>query len=159
MLTYPPFFQRPAVGPGSLPAAATHQFVISPHVGVNFTTTMQSAVVSPKPRKAEEKCSFSIASILGDTKRSASTSSSNETPATPSSSKPTNQLFYLYPPPSHLQPTPHFPFQTLDSDLLHRGLHSRLTAPVAVISEIVRNAGKILIIITYSNPNHFCVQF
>lgn len=137
MLAYPPFIQRPTAGPGSLPTA--NQFVFSPHVGVSISSIAQpsAAAVSPKQRKPEEKCSFSIASILADTKRSSS--SPSESPATPSS-KPANQLFYLYPPPTQLQPTAHFPFQPLDTDLLHRGLQSRLTAPIAVISEIVRNA-------------------
>lgn len=143
MLTYPPFMQRPAAC--SFPTA-TQQFILSPHIGVTVQAPQPSTIVSPKQRKTEEKCSFSIASILSDKK------SPSSSPVTPLSSKPVNQFFYLYPPPSQLQPTGHYPFQSLDNDLLHRGLHGRLTAPVAVISEIVRNAGELL------TQFHSCIQ-
>lgn len=116
------------------------------------------------------KNSFSIASILGDDKdqkcnrhcadpsspsqNSVSTLCSgtisyqeqrapSASPVTPLSGgpKPNNQFYYLYPPPTH------FPFASaqscLENELMHRGgLQGRLTAPVAVISEIVRNAGE-----------------
>ena len=135
MLTYPPYMQRPTAA-CSFPAP-TQQFILSPHFGVTVTQPPPT-IVSPKQRKTEEKCSFSIASILSDKK------SPSSSPVTPLSSKPVNQFFYLYPPPSQLQPTGHYPYQSLENDLLHRSLHGRLTAPVAVISEIVRNAGELI---------------
>ena len=122
------------------------------------------------PEDKSTKNSFSIASILGDDKdqkskkHCADPSSPNQnsmttlyngsisyqeqralsaSPVTPLSGgpKPNNQFYYLYPPPSH------FPFASaqscLENELMHRGaLQGRLTAPVAVISEIVRNAGE-----------------
>ena len=104
--------------------------------------------------------SFSIASILGKDsgeKRSSSPQSSNGhnpapyktsesvSPSTPLSagSKPSN-FYYFYPPPQ--APTP-FPFAAaptcIEAELQRSsccGL-SRMSAPVAMISEIVRNAG------------------
>ena len=102
------------------------------------------------------KCSFSIESILSrdDDKsaknnRTESRSSRDQqaptgsslSPATPlSAGQKPNGFYYFYPSPT-AQPFPLTPQSCLDSEL-HRSaaLHGRLSAPVAVISEIVRNA-------------------
>ena len=111
---------------------------------------------------ASPKCSFSIESILSKdedkcskTKDSrsrehqqqaaAQTAAASLSPATPISAGPAsakpNGFYYFYPP----QAAQGFPFAAPGSCLeseLHRSaaLHGRLSAPVAVISEIVRNA-------------------
>lgn len=131
-----------------------------------------------KPPKTSQN-SFSIASILGDGKDQKSKKPSAEptspshssvntlyntsinyqeqrgpstSPVTPLSGGPkqNNQFYYLYPPPTH------FPFASaqscLESELMHRGgLQGRLTAPVAVISEIVRNAGEVNPLVQYTS--------
>lgn len=166
MLTYPPFMQRPApfaaVGPAATAASISPQFVFSPHIGLQVSPKpLVSPSASPNHSndrgKTEEKTtknSFSIASILGeskDTKKhtlptSPGVSYEHHTPSaspvTPltATPKPSNQLFYLYPPPPSQLQSPFHIQACLENDLLHRSLHSRLTAPVAVISEIVRNA-------------------
>ena len=102
------------------------------------------------------KCSFSIESILSrDEDKSTKSKDSRrdqQAPAPPTASlspttpisagtKPGNGFYYFYPPPA----AQGFPFAApscLESEL-HRSaaaLHGRLSAPVAVISEIVRNA-------------------
>lgn len=108
--------------------------------------------------------SFSIASILADDKAQKSKKQYFESstspkptvpvsyqeqqvpsisPATPLSGGPNpgSQFYYLYPPPTHFSFAP--AQSCLDSELMVQpsGIQGRLTAPVAVISEIVRNAG------------------
>ena len=114
----------------------------------------------PPASSKSSKSSFSIASILGkdDREKPGSNSSSDAassngrnpahsesaSPSTPLSagSQPSN-FYYFYPPPQAPSPF-HFPTaQTcLEAELQRSscGL-SRFSAPVAVISEIVRNAG------------------
>lgn len=108
-----------------------------------------------KPSTENSKGSFSIASILArdtlspsppasSTSQSSHSnrSSCSKSPATPLSAgqRPNNSFYYFYPP----APTSHFNFgSTLETDLHNSALHSRLSAPVAVISEIVRNAGQL----------------
>ena len=106
------------------------------------------------------KSSFSIASILArdDSKPKNAKSEvpasiamtthrdQQVSPVTPLSAAGQNpsSFYYFYPP--HPQAPSSFPFHTgLTESELHRGggLHGRITAPVAVISEIVRNAGEL----------------
>lgn len=71
---------------------------------------------------------------------------SSKSPVTPLSAghRPTNGFYYFYPPVHPVQSPSHFNFTSaLESDLHNSTLHSRLSAPVAVISEIVRNAGNL----------------
>lgn len=114
------------------------------------------------------KGSFSIASILGrdsiksghktstditPPKTAAVTSSicsssSTERPPTLSPATPLSagqrpgSFYYFYPPALPTQAPAHFNFaaSALDAELHAAGLHGRMSAPVAVISEIVRNA-------------------
>lgn len=105
------------------------------------------------------KGSFSIASILArdtlspsptasSTSQSSSVdkSSCSKSPATPLSAgqRPGNGFYYFYPPAHPTQTPSHFNFaSSLETELQHSALHARLSAPVAVISEIVRNAGNL----------------
>ena len=79
----------------------------------------------------------------------ASTCTTSLSPATPLSAGPKpphNGFYYFYPPATQAA----FPFTTPQSCLeseLHR-MHGRLSAPVAVISEIVRNAAGMLYILS-----------
>lgn len=113
----------------------------------------------PAQGASTSKCSFSIESILsrGDDKsakikdfsarkaeQQQAAPTSSVSPATPLSAGPKpNGFYYFYPPPTAAQAFPFSPQSCLDSEL-HRSaaaaLHGRLSAPVAVISEIVRNA-------------------
>lgn len=109
------------------------------------------------------KSSFSIASILArdddkptkHTKTEVSVATTiplaahrdqQVSPVTPlSAGHNPGSFYYFYPP--HPQPPSSFPFHTqpcLTDSELHRSraLHPRISAPVAVISEIVRNAGE-----------------
>ena len=129
---------------------------------------------SKQQQSAQPKSSFSIESILardsGDKTKNKSTdhsaaalrreqpqaaspqtvpscTTSSLSPATPLSAGPSckpahNGFYYFYPPATQAA----FPFTTPQSCLeseLHR-MHGRLSAPVAVISEIVRNAAGML---------------
>ena len=125
----------------------------------------QYASAAPK----SGQISFSIASILGkesDRERKDDNASSSSganpahltessSPATPLSAGPKpNHFYYFYPPQA---PSP-FPFAAVQPSLeaeLHRSTcgMGRLTAPVAVISEIVTNAGKPYL------PFNFVLQF
>ncbi len=125
---------------------------------------------SQQQQQSQPKSSFSIESILardsdkGKNKSAADSArwdhppqaassplatTSSLSPATPLSagSKPThNGFYYFYPPATQAA----FPFATPQSCLeseLHR-MHGRLSAPVAVISEIVRNAAGMLCILS-----------
>ena len=139
--------------------------------GERPTTTAASASSKPTAEQSS-KGSFSIASILARDSTSpspatapspssqASTSSSNSSssiaadkpsisPATPLSAGQRHgpgSFYYYYPTPATQTPT-HFNFAAgaLEGDLHSSAaaLHSRLSAPVAVISEIVRNAGSL----------------
>lgn len=78
----------------------------------------------------------------------ATPSASNLSPATPiSAGQRPSSFYYFYPPPT--QAPTHFNFGTSMESDLHTGLHSRLSAPVAVISEIVRNASNL-----ETSPSH-----
>ena len=114
-----------------------------------------SSAAAVQQQGSGSKCSFSIESILsrGDDRTTKNkdvaparreqpaATTSSLSPATPlSAGQKPNGFYYFYPP----QAAPTFPFSPqscLESEL-HRSaaLHGRLTAPVAVISEIVRNA-------------------
>ena len=105
-------------------------------------------------QQSQAKSSFSIESILAkdsdkakskDTARrdqpqaAAPAQTTTLSPATPLSAgpKPPNGFYYFYPPATQAA-FPFTPQSCLESEL-HR-MHGRLSAPVAVISEIVRNA-------------------
>lgn len=120
-----------------------------------------------KPAEQGSKNSFSIASILArDSSASpspaaapspssqasnvstADKSSSSISPATPLSAgqRHSGSFYYYYPtPPPPTQTPTHFNFAGSLEGELHSSaaLHGRLSAPVAVISEIVRNASNL----------------
>lgn len=133
-------------------------------------TAGEKPSASSKPAAEQSsKGSFSIASILARDSPSPSpattqspsshgNSSSNGiaekpsmSPATPLSAgqrHSAGSFYYYYPTPAATQAPTHFNFapSALDGGELHSSaaaLHSRLSAPVAVISEIVRNAGNL----------------
>lgn len=148
-------------------AAQERKDTKSPHVqeieSAKKSTTSQAA-------NGSAKNSFSIASILArddDKLKSTKAELSAPTtiavtahreqqvsPITPlSAGQNPNSFYYFYPP--HPQAPSSFPFHTqpcLTDSELHRagGLHGRISAPVAVISEIVRNAGEQLNIHMYA---------
>lgn len=154
------------------PAAfALQAHITTPMITSQLTTGRKAAAVSSDsstnssqpPAEQSSKGSFSIASILARDSISpsptASTTSSSSTvekpacnmsPATPLSAghRPSNSFYYFYPPVSTQTPT-HFNFAgSLESELHSNAMHSRLSAPVAVISEIMRNAGSL------DSPSH-----
>ena len=110
-----------------------------------------------KPSEAAKpsQCSFSIASILGrddkpkpaagvaglaNVRNSAHCGVDARSPTTPLSAghKPSG-IYYFYPPPQTVQP---FPFAAQHPGCLEAEMQRRMAAPVAVINEIVRNAGR-----------------
>ena len=125
-----------------------------------------------RPSASPKSSSFSIASILGEDsdrpRRKDSCSSSHSSsvnpaplaesvsPSTPLSAslKPNNFHYYYYPSQA---PSP-FHFATVQPCLeaeLQRSAMSRLSAPVAVISEIVTSGGTLLVTFSVSNcTNH-----
>lgn len=150
-------------------AAVTPQFTSSPIPVAAFALQAQipsPVLSSPGHSKPEEqtqpdtkknqqqggssKGSFSIASILArddekcksrDLRREQQVPPSSLSPATPLSAGPKpNGFYYFYPPPAPQTFPPFAPQSCLDSELHRSALHGRLSAPVAVISEIVRNA-------------------
>ena len=132
--------------------AATEQVLLAPESKKKAESVQQQQ----QPQGGGSKCSFSIESILSrdddKTAKSSRTESrssrdqqaptgSSVSPATPlSAGQKPNGFYYFYPSPT-AQPFSLTPQSCLDSEL-HRSaaLHGRLSAPVAVISEIVRNA-------------------
>lgn len=81
-----------------------------------------------------------VSVAMSPPRSAAATCTTSLSPSTPLSAgpKPPNGFYYFYPPATQAG----FPFSTPQSCLeseLHR-MHGRLSAPVAVISEIVRNA-------------------
>lgn len=121
-------------------------------------SSSSSSSSSRSSSEQASKGSFSIASILArdsispsptasSTSQSSSTdkSSCSMSPATPLSAgqRHGGNFYYFYPPAPAPQTTTHFNFAGMEGDLHTTALHSRLSAPVAVISEIVRNAGGI----------------
>lgn len=127
---------------------------------------LASSSANSKPAAEQNsKGSFSIASILARDSISPSAaasaavpaslnsadkcSSSTISPATPLSAgqRHSGSFYYYYPTPPQAQTPTHFNFTTgtLEAELHSSAaaLHSRLSAPVAVISEIVRNAGSL----------------
>ena len=170
-LTSPPL---PTVAAFALQAQIPSPIRMSPPASAHRPEAVEDRV-SPAPemkKKANSvqqqqggsKCSFSIESILsrGDksVKNKGEPRSSRDqqapkgsslSPATPLSAGPKpNGFYYFYPSPT-AQAFQFSPQSCLDSEL-HRSaaaLHGRLSAPVAVISEIVRNAaGKLNTFIT-----------
>lgn len=151
------------------PAAfALQAHITTPIITSQVTTGRKTAAVSSdgssQAPEQSSKGSFSIASILArdsispsPTASTISSSStvekpacSNMSPATPLSAgqRHSNSFYYFYPPVSTQTPT-HFNFAgSLESELHSNAMHSRLSAPVAVISEIVRNAGSL------DSPSH-----
>lgn len=118
-----------------------------------YSDSTSSSAGSRSSTDQNSKGSFSIASILArDTLSPSPTTSStsqsspadkascSKSPATPLSA-PTSSFYYFYPPAHPTQTSSHFNFaSSLETELHNSALHSRLSAPVAVISEIVRNA-------------------
>ena len=140
------------------PAGSLFQESDSTPKSPTHEASKQRASASPK---SGQSSSFSIASILGEDsdrpRRKDSCSSSHSSsanpapraesvsPSTPLSAglKPNNFHYYYYPPQA---PSP-FHFAAVQPCLeaeLQRSAMSRLSAPVAVISEIVTSAGTLL---------------
>lgn len=134
------------------------------------TSTKPAAAAESHSASNSSKGSFSIARILArDSTKSphkttaditpspttAAVASSTERPHTISPATPLSagqrpgSFYYFYPPPPpSAMPSPcptHFNFaaSSLDGELHAPGLHGRMSAPVAVISEIVRNANSL----------------
>lgn len=122
--------------------------------GSSSSTSSSSSTPRPSSEQSS-KGSFSIASILARDSISPSTASSTSqssntdksscslSPATPLSAgqRHGGSFYYFYPPAPATHTPTHFNFAGMEGDLHAAALHSRLSAPVAVISEIVRNAG------------------
>lgn len=149
----------PQVDAGKKSAAVSSESVPS------IPSSSSSAAARPAAEQTSVS-SFSIASILAKDRISPSStalsssqpqlssmdkSTCTMSPATPLSAgqRHGNSFYYFYPPAPPPQTSTHFNFaSTLEGDLhasaLHASaLHSRLSAPVAIISEIVRNASSL----------------
>lgn len=159
---------KPLVVPSQLDSEKKQQQTKFERISsVSIASTMQGATAESR---TGSKGSFSIASILGTDSiknvhkttadiapstpspttaavTSSICSSSTERPPTLSPATPLSagqrpgSFYYFYPPMPTQAPGPFsFTASTLDSELHATGLHGRMSAPVAVISEIVRNA-------------------
>lgn len=155
----------------SPPAARSTVTVNLKQESDHSSSSSQNNSQQQQQQQSQPKSSFSIESILARDSDKAknksadsarrdhpqaasshtvvSTCTTSLSPATPLSAGPKaphNGFYYFYPPATQAA----FPFTTPQSCLeseLHR-MHGRLSAPVAVISEIVRNATGMLCILS-----------
>ena len=133
-----------------------------------LAATKPGAAAEPHAASNSSKGSFSIASILARDIKSVHKTTANITPSPTTSAVTSNpcsntershtlspatplsagqrpgSFYYFYPPPPSAIPSPspvHFNFSAsnLDAEVHAPGLHGRMSAPVAIISEIVRN--------------------
>lgn len=144
------------------PVVSSQVVDVTSHKKPAVPVSCSSESTSRSSAEQNSKGSFSIASILArDTLSPSPTasatsqssqassvdkSSCSKSPATPLSAgqRPSNGFYYFYPPAHPTQTPSHFNFTgSLETELHNSALHSRLSAPVAVISEIVRNAGNL----------------
>ena len=107
-----------------------------------FKSPQKSSSILTPPTTAAVVTTSSICSSGSTVERPPTLS-----PATPlSAGQRPGSFYYFYPPAPPAQTPAHFNFtsaSSLDSELHAAGLHGRMSAPVAVISEIVRNVNGI----------------